>query len=172
MACLLLIIYSLPLYLVERHHFGFISAKTLVNLESNLYKHSHPQNEGKYLHSKTFLLSVFCVALVLKVGLIHLRQSGGLVDLPLPLPTSSWFPPSGERNGSTLPERSGLEWATEAELPYGSLRLGEMGSSRSQQEPWEKGGNRVSLFWRRALGATLLPELEPGSCPQFLLVHL
>lgn len=75
MACLLLIIYSLPVYLVERHHFGFISAKTLVNLESNPYKHSHPQNEGNYLHSKTFLLSVFRVALVLKVGLIHLEDS-------------------------------------------------------------------------------------------------
>lgn len=53
MAGFLLMIYTLPVYLMERHTFGIISAKPLVNLESHLCKHLHPQNGGKYLHGET-----------------------------------------------------------------------------------------------------------------------
>lgn len=117
MACFLLIICSPLIRLVERHNFGFVAAKTLVNLESNLYKHLYPWNESKCLHSKNLpLVTVFRVALVSKLLLMHLDDSlvGWLIcALCLCLSQFERLPGSHllekELDGSTLPERNGPE---------------------------------------------------------------
>lgn len=136
--------YTWPIYRI-----GFISAKTLVNLESTFCKHLHPQNGDKYLHGEILpSVRVFhrCFSWETSAN-VSWWQFGGLrIYVPC-----LWLSQLELLPDSHFLEKEGIH----ANCLKGAHGVGE-GCSVSR---WLAEAIRNGLTWRSAVAAGRLKEL-------------
>lgn len=152
MAWFLLMIYTLPVYLMERYKLGFVCAKPLVNLESHLCKHLHLRMGANISVVKPCLWSECFIMLQCRNWLMHLDDS--LLGWLISASRSYYFflisLAFGERRyRCKLPERGGI-----------TLRLAEaVRNGIAWRSERATGGLKELCFLILANGtkATLLP---------------